>query len=365
MIREAARYALARVKTRNHNSDSELRKALMLLLEISDPDETVLLRETACTVRNESSGARMAVRALVETSSLCNNDCYYCGLNRGNKKAHRYKLGREDIVCCAKDAFSHGIRTVVLQSGEDGTHAGEVADTIADIKKIGDIAVTLSFGERPRHEYALWKEAGADRYLLRIESTDPNLYASMHRNRKLESRLECLDALQELGYQTGSGIMIGFPGQTAGHIADDLIFFTKRGFEMIGMGPFIPHPDTPFARAPSGSVRTTLNAIAAARLCMPNVWMPATTALGSMDKDWRPDALRSGANVLMPNFSPQEKRKLYSIYPGKRCIGERTALVQQECESIARAGGLTVDWSRADAPAFAVTLGKASSAGPA
>lgn len=350
MIREAAGFAVARLKARIPGQDSEALEALRLLLEITDPDEADLLYSSACAVRNGSLGARMAVRALVETSSYCSNDCAYCGLNVRNVKARRYRLDRTEILDCARNAFGSGIRTVVLQSGEDGTKADEIADIIACIKGMGDIAVTLSLGERPHKDYAKWREAGADRYLLRIETTDPDLYASLHRSRRLESRFECLDALRELGYQTGSGMMIGVPGQTTEHIARDIIFFAKRGFEMIGMGPFIPHPDTPLAKAPRGSALTALNAIAAARLMVPNAWMPATTALGSMDRDWRPDALRAGANVLMPNFSPPERRALYSIYPGKRCIGERESLVRSECESIARSGALEIDWSRADAP---------------
>jgi len=331
--------------------DREVQNALPSLLESEDPEETALLYEAAGRVRNDALGSRMAVRALIETSSYCRNDCLYCGLNRHNAKAERYRLAPEETVACAKKAYAHGIRTAVLQSGEDGAPAEETAETIREIKKIGDIAVTLSLGERPRSDFELWREAGADRYLMRIETSDPDLYAAIHRTRKLQSRLDCLSALQELGYQTGSGIMIGFPGQTIDHIARDILFFARSNFEMIGIGPFIPHPDTPLAGTSRGKPALVLNAIALVRLLMPTVWMPATTALGSLERDWRPDAIRAGANVLMPNFSPRETRARYAIYPGKRCIGEQASLVRSECEEIARAGNLQVDWSRADAPA--------------
>ena len=203
-------------------------------------------------------------------------------------------------------------------------------------------------GERSREDYALWKEAGADRFLLRVETTDPELYASIHENRTVETRLRCLSDLRSLGYQVGSGVMVGFPGQTLSHLARDIAFFGKKDFDMIGIGPFIPHPETPFRDASAGAVDLTLNAVAVTRLVVKNSWLPATTALGSMDRDYRIDALKAGANVVMPNYTPASEKKKYEIYPGKRCVTEGTGACAGCMEGLAAAAGLELDKGRAD-----------------
>lgn len=321
---------------------------LELILAATDPDETALLDRTAAAIRDAECGRRMVLRGLVEFSSACANDCRYCGLNRNNRNAERYRLTKEEILECADMIADSDIRTIVLQSGEDRAPAGFLAEVVREIKARHDMAITLSAGERPREDFALWKEAGADRYLMRVESSSPELYASLHEGRTLETRLRCLDDLQELGFQTGSGIMVGPPGQTLAHIARDIAFFSTRDFDMIGIGPFIPHPDTPFRAEPSGSVRLTLSVVALTRVVTRNSWLPATTALGSMDRDYRVDALRAGANVVMPNFSPVSVKKKYEIYPGKRCLTERTGACAGCMEGLARAAGLELDRSRAD-----------------
>ena len=321
---------------------------LELILAATDPDETALLDRTAAAIRDAECGRRMVLRGLVEFSSACANDCRYCGLNRNNRNAERYRLTKEEILECADMIADSDIRTIVLQSGEDRAPAGFLAEVVREIKARHDMAITLSAGERPREDFALWKEAGADRYLMRVESSSPELYASLHEGRTLETRLRCLDDLQELGFQTGSGTMVGPPGQTLAHIARDIAFFSTRDFDMIGIGPFIPHPDTPFRAEPSGSVRLTLSVVALTRVVTRNSWLPATTALGSMDRDYRVDALRAGANVVMPNFSPVSVKKKYEIYPGKRCLTERTGACAGCMEGLARAAGLELDRSRAD-----------------
>lgn len=322
--------------------------SLVYLLEADDPDENALLFARARAVRDRHSGPRMVVRGLVEFSSYCRNTCFYCGLNRENPAAERYRLTVDEILTSARLVAEAGIRTIVLQSGEDCYDAEELARAVRAIRERYDIAITLSVGERPREDYALWRKAGADRYLLRVEATDADLYSSLHEGRELSTRLECLQTLRELGYQVGSGVMVGPPGQTTGQLARDIRFLASREFDMIGVGPFIPHPDTPFRGASAGDVKLTLRVVALLRLITRNAWLPATTALGSMDRDYRIDALNAGANVLMPNFSPFEVKKKYEIYPGKRCVTERTGACAECTEVIARAAGLGIDWSRAD-----------------
>jgi biotin synthase len=321
---------------------------LELILNAADPDEEAALFAEAARIRDEECGHRMVLRGLIEFSSYCGNTCLYCGLNRTNGKLERYRLSADEILESASLVAKAGIRTIVLQSGEDGTDALWLADIVREIKTRYDMAITLSVGERTRADYATWKDAGADRYLLRIESSDAELYASLHRGRTLATRLRCVNDLMELDYQTGSGIMVGPPGQTTRHIARDILFFAERDFDMIGIGPFIPHPDTPFREAKAGDVLLTLKTVALTRLVNRNAWLPATTALGSMDRDYRIDALKAGANVVMPNFSPSPVKKKYEIYPGKRCVSENTGACAGCMSGLAMAAGLEIDYARAD-----------------
>ena len=329
------------------------------LLAPGTAEETALLRARAAAMRDRECGRRMVLRALIEFSSACGNDCKYCGLRAGNGGAERYRLERDEILASARLAQKRGIKTIVLQSGEDNRSAEWIADALRGIKEIDDFAITLSVGEREREDYALWKEAGADRFLLRVETTDPALYAAIHEKRTVDTRLRCLTDLRELGYQVGSGVMVGFPGQTLAHLARDIAFFGTADFDMIGIGPFIPHPDTPFRNAPAGSVGLTLNAVAVTRLVVKNSWLPATTALGSMDRDYRVDALKAGANVVMPNYTPASEKRKYEIYPGKRCVTEGTGACALCMEGLAAAAGLDLDLSRADSVKMYGIAGKA------
>ena len=321
---------------------------LAFLLASESPDETELLYAEARRIRDAECGRRMILRGLVEFSSFCGNSCRYCGLNRTNASLERYRLTREEILESADRIAQAGIRTIVLQSGEDGCDAEWLAETLYKIKIRHDMAITLSVGERQRADYALWKDVGADRFLMRVESSDPELYAALHRDRTLETRLRCLEDLRELGYQVGSGIMVGPPGQTFSHIARDILFFRDQKFDMIGIGPFIPHQATPFRDAPVGSLVCTLNTVALTRILTGNTWLPATTALGSMGSDYRIDGLRAGANVVMPNFSPVAVKRKYEIYPGKRCVSEQMDACTEEMKILASQAELKLDYARAD-----------------
>lgn len=321
---------------------------IAFLLDSEDPEDRSLLFAQSARVRDEVCGRRVAVRGLVEFSSFCRNACRYCGLNRANDRAERYRLSFEEILESARLIFDSGIRTIVLQSGEDGGDAGFLSEVVRAVKGTYDMAVTLSVGERERADYELWRESGADRYLLRVESSVPGLYASWHEKRSLASRMRCLKDLRELGYQVGSGVMVGPPGQTTAHLAEDIAFFGRFGFDMIGIGPFIPHPDTPFRGAARGDVGLTLRVIAVTRLVARSAWMPATTALGSLERDFRVDALRAGANVLMPSFSPKPASRRYAIYPGKDRSRDRDGEGVAALERMAREAGLGLDYARAD-----------------
>lgn len=322
--------------------------SLETILTATDSEEMSLLYATAARIRDETSGKRMHLRGLVEFSSICCNTCHYCGLNRTNTALERYRLDKDEIMQSIHLIMHDGIQTVVLQSGEDGRPAEWLADIVRSVREESDMAITLSVGERSKKDYALWRRAGADRYLLRIESSDSILYQSLHSGRRLETRLRCLDDLRALGYQVGSGIMVGVKGQTQRHIAEDILFFAEREMDMIGIGPFIPHPDTILGTEPAGSLAMTLKTVALTRIVTRNAWMPATTALGSLDRDYRVDALRAGANVIMPNYTPALFKKQYEIYPGKRCVTEKTGACAGCMDRLAQSAGLVLDLTRAD-----------------
>lgn len=337
---------------------------LVTIVHTDDPNEEAALYRLAAAVRDRCCGRRLFVRGLVEFSNRCGNSCLYCGLNSRNTKVRRYSLSSGEILDCAGRIAAAGIGTIVLQSGEDCCPAEWLAEIIKEIKARWNLAVTLSVGERPEADYRLWRQAGADRYLLRIESSDPLLYRSLHRGRELESRIRCLSCLREQGYQLGSGIMVGLPGQSAETIAKDVEFFEHWDFDMIGIGPFIPHPDTELHAEAAGGIGRTLNTIALTRILLRNSLMPATTALGSLEGDHRLQGLNAGANVIMPNFTPDGRRSLYSIYPGKNCCNEfasgdkpgvqhADSSSASECRSdgavgLAEKAGLSLDMGRGD-----------------
>jgi len=265
-------------------------------------------------------GRRIYFRGIVEFTNICRNDCYYCGIRCSNKNVQRYRLSDEDVLACCRDGYEFGFRTFVLQGGEDPYYTDEVmCGLVRRIRgEFPDCAITLSLGERPRESYRKLREAGADRYLLRHETADPAHYRILHPEAQtLENRMRCLRDLKELGYQTGAGIMVGTPGQTPDTIATDMLYMRELEPEMIGLGPFIPHRETPFAGKPAGSVEDTLMVIALCRIMLPDALIPSTTALGTAEADGRQRGVLAGCNVVMPNLSPLSVRKKYMLYDGK------------------------------------------------
>jgi biotin synthase len=296
--------------------------SLVPLLACSDEDARTLYA-AADRVRAEHVGPAVHLRGLLEFSNCCRMNCLYCGLRRDNRALERYRLSPEEIVGMAHRAEELGYRTIVLQSGEDLSYTAQVlADIIRAIKGETDLAITLCVGERDRDTYRLWKEAGADRYLLRIETSDRALFAALHPDGDFARRAECLRNLKELGYQLGTGIMVGLPGQTVESVARDIIWMYELGAEMIGVGPFIPHPATPLKDAEGGTVEATLRLVAVLRIVFPDDHLPATTAVGTLDPLGRERALQAGADVMMPNITPENFRADYEIYPNKICLTE-------------------------------------------
>ena len=319
------------------------------VLSLSGQKELNELFYFADSVRKKFCGDGIILRGIIEFSSFCVRECFYCGLNKNNLKLERYRMNKDELFKAVEYLVSRNIETVVLQSGEDkGLDVFWLKDIISEIKSRFDIDITLSVGERSVDDYKIWKQAGADRYLLKIETFDGNLYSSMHPQMEFIQRLDCLDILRKLGYQVGTGNIIGLPGQTLKTIAQDIIFFKQGDFDMIGIGPFIPHQDTQFAGQPKGDVWLCLKTIALARIVTKNAHIPATTALGSLDKDYRLDGLKCGANVLMPNFTPQPYRRLYEIYPQKKCVDEPVGACNFCMDGLAKSLGRFIDYSKAD-----------------
>lgn len=298
------------------------------LLAISEKDDIDYLTERAKSVRDDTYGKRVFIRGLIEISNYCKNDCYYCGIRRSNKNAQRYRLSKEQILSCCENGYELGFRTFVMQGGEDAFFNDEVVcDIVSNIKeRYPECAVTLSLGERSTESYRKMKEAGADRYLLRHETFDNTHYNKLHPvELDPENRKRCLRDLKALGYQTGTGIMVGSPYQTIENIAEDLLFIKELNPEMIGIGPFIPHKDTPFKDFESGTMEMTLRLISILRLLCPKALIPATTALGTISPQGREKGILAGANVIMPNLSPKEDRKKYMLYNDKLSDGEEAA----------------------------------------
>lgn len=286
------------------------------------------LRERAVRARKAVYGSAVFTRGLIEISSYCRNDCLYCGLRRSNRKAERYRLTPEDILLCCREGWALGFRTFVLQGGEDGWFTDDVlCPLLRRIKaEFPDCAVTLSLGERSRESYQKLYDAGADRYLLRHETADEAHYGTLHpAELSWAHRMECLRQLKEIGYQVGCGFMVGSPGQAERELAKDLKFVEEFHPAMCGIGPFIPHHDTPFAAEPAGSVEMTCYLLSILRLIQPNLLLPATTALGTLDPLGREKGIQAGANVVMPNLSPVSVRKKYMLYDNKICTGEESA----------------------------------------
>ncbi len=312
---------------KNNNLAKEEFVELIRLAE-ADAEVRRSLTEEAVKLRRKYYGIDVYTRGLIEFTNYCRNDCYYCGIRRSNRNAERYRLTKEEILECCRNGYGLGFRTFVLQGGEDPYFTDErMADIVRAIRDgFPECAITLSVGEHSKETYRLWKEAGADRYLLRHETADEVLYGSLHpKEMDFARRRQCLYDLKELGYQTGAGFMVGSPEQKLEDLAEDLVFLKELNPHMAGIGPFIPHHDTRYAGEAAGSVERTVLLLSIIRILLPKVLLPATTALGTMDPLGREKGLAAGANVVMPNLSPLKNRRQYELYDNKICTGEEAA----------------------------------------
>lgn len=304
------------------------RAGYLALLQNRTPEAAEYLFGRARSVRHAVYGHDVYMRGLVEFTNYCKNDCYYCGIRRSNLDAERYRLSREQMLeCCAK-GYDLGFRTFVLQGGEDPFFTDEkIVDIVRSIKQNhADCAVTLSIGEKSRDSYKSYRDAGADRYLLRHETANCQHYTKLHpQELSLENRKRCLYDLKDLGFEVGSGFMVGSPYQTDEFLVDDLLFIKALDPHMVGIGPFIPHNRTPFATQPAGTLELTLFLLGILRLMSPSVLLPATTALGTIHPLGREQGILAGANVVMPNLSPVGVRRKYMLYDNKICTGDEAA----------------------------------------
>ncbi|MCL1956309.1 MAG: [FeFe] hydrogenase H-cluster radical SAM maturase HydE [Fibromonadales bacterium] len=313
------------------------------------------LFERARCVAQKVYGKNVFMRGLIEFTSYCKNNCYYCGLRAGNKEAERYRLSKEQILECCKIGYPLGFRTFVLQGGEDAHYTDEIlVDIVREIKAAyPDCAVTLSIGERSYESYELLFKAGTDRYLLRHETANDEHYKTLHPDSMSPiNRKKCLHDLKKIGYQVGCGFMVGTPNQTLENIVDDLLFIKELQPQMVGIGPFIPHSNTPMGGKNAGDVRLTLNILAILRLMQPNLLIPATTALGTLDARGREQGILAGANVIMPNLSPVEVRKKYMLYDNKICTGEEAAECVNCMKNRIKQIGYELSISRGDCAGF-------------
>ncbi len=328
-------------------SDSEL----IYLIEGSDGTSDALLFSHADAVRRKMYGKDVYIRGLIEFTNHCKNDCLYCGIRRGNKNARRYRLDRDEILSCCKEGYALGFRTFVLQGGEDPYYTDDImCRIISGIRDLyPDCAITLSVGEKSRKSYERYYKAGANRYLLRHETADNEHYRRLHpADMDPDNRKRCLFDLKEIGYQVGSGFMVGSPYQTPANLLCDLRFLQELRPDMIGIGPYITHPCTPFKDFSSGSLELTLRMIAVLRLMFPYALIPATTALGTIHPSGRELGLKAGANVVMPNLSPVRFRKLYELYENKICTGEEAAQCISCLKARVSSAGYRVVTSRGD-----------------
>lgn len=334
-------------------SNHKLTKAEYIeLLSIITDEERERLRKEAVRLREQHYGNKVYIRGLIEFTNYCKNNCLYCGIRGENKKAERYRLTREEILSCCEKGYELGFRTFVLQGGEDLYYNDDrMEEIVRAIREVyPDCAITLSIGERSYESYKRLREAGADRYLLRHETASPSHYESLHpASMKWENRKECLYQLKELRYQVGAGFMVGSPGQTIQTLAEDFVFLQELKPQMVGIGPFIPHCDTPFGDRKAGSVEDTLLYLSMIRIILPKVLLPATTALGTLDSMGREKGIMAGANVIMPNLSPMTQRKKYELYNNKLCTGEEAAEGLADLKERIAAIGCEIVTDRGDA----------------
>ncbi len=323
------------------------------LLMTRDSQVVEYLMTQAREVAQAHYGTGIYLRGLIELSNMCRNDCLYCGIRRSNRHVSRYTLTREQVLACCEQGYKLGFRTFVLQGGEWGEERSQwIADLVSDIRRgWPDCAITLSLGEHPRETYAMWREAGANRYLLRHETHNERLYGLLHpRGMTIGHRLQCLEWLKELGYQVGAGIMVGSPFQSLASMVEDIQYLVQFKPQMIGIGPFIPQHDTPLARFPAGSVDMTARLYAIMRLALPWSLIPSTTAMATLSPDGRLRGILAGANVVMPNLSPEDHRKQYALYDNKAALGAESAQGIQALDNELSTIGYHIDWSRGDSP---------------
>jgi biotin synthase len=335
----------------NTAGKEELSDIIRYFCEAATEKELAALSACANELRKKQYGRKVYFRGLIEFSSYCKNDCYYCGIRKSNINAHRYRLSEEDILACCQNGHALGFRTFVLQSGDDAYFTDErLSSILREIKKrFPECAVTLSIGERSYDSYKLLYDVGADRYLLRHETANDVHYGKLHPPElSLANRKQCLYNLKKIGYQVGAGFMVGSPFQTYDTLADDLMFLRELKPHMIGIGPFIPHKDTRFAGYCTPSSDRTLIMLSLLRLMLPKTLLPSTTALGTVDVMGREKGLMAGANVVMPNLSPVKHRKDYSLYDNKICTGEEAAECLSCLSHRIASAGFTPDFSRGD-----------------
>lgn len=300
------------------NEHSLCEEELAELLTSSAAEEP--LAAAADRVRRKYVGDGVHLRGLIEFTNICRRSCFYCGLRRENERAERYRLRPREIVRLARNARGYGYRTVVLQGGEDGYwHVERLAPILREIRAL-ELVITLSIGERTEEEYRALKEAGASRFLLRIETTDRELYERFDPGMSWEARRACLASLRALGYEVGTGSLVGLPGQSVESLARDILFFQELDADMVGIGPFIPNGDTPLGEAAAGDIHLTRRMVSLLRLLLPEANIPATTAMETLERGARSLILRSGANVVMPNVTEGDFRRKYALYPGKACV---------------------------------------------
>lgn len=330
------------------------RDELVTMLSLRDKGEIQKLYERAYTVKKKYVGTKVFFRGIIELSNICSKNCFYCGIRSGNKKVRRYQMQREEILSEARWCHEQRYGSLVLQAGEreDKKWTDFITSLIRDIKEVSDnkLGITLSLGEQTEEVYQDWFEAGAHRYLLRIETSSPELYKTLHpQDHSFQRRLRCLRDLKKLGYQTGTGVMTGLPGQTTGDLADDILFFHDEDMDMLGMGPFIPHKDTPLGHLveshdPDDALEKSLKMIAACRIALKDVNIASTTALQALMPTGRELGLLAGANVIMPNLTDVRYRAQYQLYDGKPCLDENASLCRNCLENRIRSIGETIGY---------------------
>lgn len=333
------------------NEHSLTEKQYFELISGYDKEDAKYLAEKALSEKQRHYGNKIFIRGLIEISNYCKNDCYYCGIRRSNKDCLRYRLNEEEILDCCREGYKLGFRTFVLQGGEDSYFTDEILVTL--IKKIKsehpDCAVTLSLGERSKESFKALRDAGTDRYLLRHETIDKKHYSILHPEElSWQNRIDCLHNLRKLGYQVGCGFMVGTPKQTKEMLAKELVFIESFKPDMCGIGPFIPHKDTPFCNMPSGTAELTCVLLSCIRLIHPKILLPATTALGTIQDCGRELGILAGANVVMPNLSPHDTRKKYMLYNNKLSDGAESAQAKEELEKRLTSIGTEIAVDRGD-----------------